>query len=70
MKETPKIKEMQHLLSLLTLGREYIQDALIRHDSELGRTTMKNESTASSMEYDISEFNDAIQKLHNKIYLK
>ena len=42
-------------LSLLEQSVEYIQDWLLRHDTELGRTTNKNRRLAEEAEFLIKE---------------
>ena len=62
--------ELGDLIYLLELGREYISEAILIHDRELGRTTMKNEGTAKRMENDLASYDAYLTKIHQKFHKK
>ncbi len=58
--ETAKLAQIK--LALET-ALEYQQEALIRHDEDLGRTLMRNKRLADMMEQDIERTKDCIRML-------
>ena len=44
-------------------GMEYAQECLTRHDQELGRTTKKNKTWAETMEKDIAQMKQSLEKI-------
>ena len=55
--------KLESILEALESGVEYAQEALIDHDSSLGRTTRRNRRAAESMEKDIELAKDAFGSL-------
>lgn len=47
----------------LESGREYAREALVKHDLELGRTTLKNKETAEQIIKDIEEIDATLVEL-------
>lgn len=62
--------QLNHLVETLQIGLEATQELLIVHDAELGRTTMKNESTAERYESDIKRITDQILFIQKQILKK
>ena len=50
------------MIDALALGLEYAQEALIRHDSTLGRTISRNKREAEYIEEDISKIKKSIEE--------
>jgi hypothetical protein len=48
-------------------GLEYVKEALIIHDTSLGRTTLKNLRMADMMENDIANIESAIEGLSHHL---
>lgn len=44
-------------------GLEYAQECLTRHDQELGRTTKKNKSWAETIEKDVAQMKQALERI-------
>lgn len=63
-------QELNYLIETLEIGREATQELLAVHDVELGRTTMKNESTAERYESDIKRITDQILFIQKQIMKK
>lgn len=55
--------KLAHIKFALETALEYQQEALIRHDEDLGRTLMRNKRLADMMEQDIERTKDCIRML-------
>lgn len=61
------ILEVENIIDALEVGLEHTQAVLSEHDVSLGRTTLKNERWAETLEKDVEFFKTRIKLLKTKL---